>query len=251
MISIKSIIVDDEEANRSNLTSLLNKHCSSIDIIAEAENIIKAKKAIEELKPELVFLDVRMPGGDAFELLSNLDNISFEIIFITAFDQYAFQAFRFNAIDFLLKPIDVDNLKLAVEKVRNKLKVEEENIFLKNLISNQSLEQQEQRIPLPTESKVEFIPVKSIIRCEGERNYTKFYLKNGKSLLICKTLKEYEKALSYFQFLRIHQSHLINLKEVTAYHKRDGGYLQMSDNSNIPISRSRKEEVQEKLLKNN
>ncbi|MFC2117796.1 LytR/AlgR family response regulator transcription factor [Bacteroidota bacterium] len=248
MTSIKSIIVDDEESNRSNLSSLLNKHCPSIDIIAEAENIIEAKKAIENLKPQLVFLDVRMPGGDAFELLSNLDNIFFEIIFITAFDQYAFQAFRFNAVDFLLKPIDVEDLKIAVEKVSNKLKEKEENIFLKNLITNQNLEHQEQRIPLATESKVEFIPVKSIIRCEGERNYTRFYLKNDKSLLICKTLKEYEKALLYFQFLRVHQSHLINLKEVIAYHRRDGGYLQMSDNSNVPISRSRKEEVQEKLL---
>ncbi|MBT3243393.1 MAG: response regulator transcription factor [Bacteroidetes bacterium] len=247
-MTIRALIVDDEQSNRENLKALLKKHCPEIEVIGEAAEIFSAQERIQSLLPDLIFLDVRMPGGDAFDLLAQLDKVDFEIIFITAYDQYAFQAFRFNAVDFLLKPIDISELRQAVEKVQMKINLAEENILLKNLVSNQQLTFAEKRLPLPTEDKVEFVPVKNIIHCQSDRSYTEFYLKGGKKLIICKTLKEYEKALTPMGFIRVHQSHLVNLSEVLAFVRRDGGYLQMSDNSMVPVSRSRKEEVQLRLM---
>ncbi|MCD6346252.1 MAG: response regulator, partial [Bacteroidales bacterium] len=144
---IRALIVDDELANRENLSTLIKKHCRDIEIAGDAEDIQSAQQQIIRLHPDLVFLDVRMPGGYAFDLLSLIDPIDFEIIFVTAYDQYAFQAFRFNAVDFLLKPIDIGELQKAVEKVQTKIMLAEENLLLKNLASNQQREAADKRIP--------------------------------------------------------------------------------------------------------
>ncbi len=247
-MEIRALIVDDEKSNRENLQTIIGKYCPQVLLIGEAPDIQTARQLIEALQPDLVFLDVRMPGGDGFELLVQLPKINFETIFVTAFDQYAFQAFRFNAVDFLLKPIEIEELTRAVDKVAAKIRQSEENALLKNLIANQNREAGDKRIPLPTEDKIEFIPVKEILRCQSDRSYTEFYLKNGKKLIICKTLKEYEKALDTYGFMRVHQSHLVNLNEIQAFIRRDGGYLQISDGSLVPVSRSRKDEVQNRLL---
>ncbi len=247
-MTIQSLIIEDSKKNRENLTSLLSKYCPEIEIIGEAANITQGQELLSKLKPDLVFLDVRMPGGTAFDLLKQLKQISFEIIFITAYDEYALQAFQFNAVDYILKPIDFQELKKAVEKVHTKLDLKKENELLRNMVANENREVLDKRIPLPTENKVEFMPIKEIIRCQAESNYTRFYLKDKSSLLICKTLKEYEKALEPYLFIRVHQSHLVNLREIKAFVRRDNGYVELYDKSVIPVSKTRKEEVQRKLL---
>ena len=180
-------------------------------------------------------------------MLEKLTSIDFEIIFITAYDEYAFRAFEFNALDFLLKPVNFKKLISAVEKVKKKIKIKEENLHLKNLVSNFQRENGEQRIALPMEEKTEFVAIKDIIRCQADSNYTQFFLTDGRSILVSKTLKEFELALDQSNFYRVHNSHLVNLARVKAYTKRDGGYLEMSDGSMVPISRTRRDEVQKRL----
>jgi len=247
-MNIRSLIIDDEASNRQNLSRLLAKYCPEIEIIGEAANAIAGAERIAELNPDLVFLDIRMPGGDAFSMLENLPSINFEIIFITAYDEYAFRAFAFNALDYLLKPVNFKQLIAAVEKIKIKLMLKTENLHLKNMVGNLQRENGDQRIALPLEEKTEFVEVKDIIRCKADSNYTHFYLSQDRVLLVSKTLKEFDIALEQSGFYRVHNSHLVNLRHVKAVSKRDGGYLEMIDGSQVPISRNRKEEVFKKLL---
>jgi len=242
-MKIRSLIIDDEAPNRQNLARLLGKYCHDIEIIGEAENAGSGIKAIREMYPDLIFLDIRMPGGDAFEMLEQIPENSFEIIFITAYDEYAFRAFEFNALDYLLKPLNFNKLILAVEKARVKISTIEENQRLRNLVTNLDRESRDQKIALPQEDKTEFIAVRNIIRCQADSNYTRFFICGGKTILVSKTLKDYELALSRHNFSRVHNSHLVNLDHVKAYSKKDGGFLEMTDGSTVPVSRTRKEEV--------
>lgn len=247
-MTIRSLIIDDEASNRQNLGHLLHKYCPQVEIVGEAENAAAGIDLIQQTLPNLLFLDIRMPGGDAFDMLESLETIDFEIIFITAYDEYAFRAFAFNALDYLLKPVNFKLLVAAVEKVQNKLQVQKENLLLKNLVSNLQLENGEKRIALSMEDKTEFIVVKDIIRCQADSNYTRFFLVGNRSILVSKTLKDYEIALENSNFIRVHNSHLVNRAQIQAFSKRDGGYLEMSDGSQVPISRNRKEEVNKRLI---
>ena len=245
---IRSLVIDDEAPNRQNLSRLLSKYCPDVEIVGEADDTDSGVKIISVKKPELVFLDIRMPGGDAFEMLEQIPKIDFEIIFITAYDEYAFRAFEFNALDFLLKPVNFKKLVAAVEKVKSQIEIKKENLHLKNLVANFQRDNGEQRIALPMEEKTEFVAVKDIIRCQADSNYTKFFLVDGRTIMVSKTLKDYETALEGSNFYRVHNSHLVNLAQVKAFTKRDGGYLEMCDGSMVPISRTRKDEVQRKLM---
>ncbi|HBB91620.1 MAG: hypothetical protein A2X22_00340 [Bacteroidetes bacterium GWF2_49_14] len=242
-MKIRTLIVDDEAANRENLAGLLNRYCPEIHIIGEAATNEEALDQISTLNPDLVFLDVRMPGGDIFTMLEKLVNIRFGIIFVTAYDEYAFKAFQFNALDYLLKPVDIYKLIESVDKATNSINLREENERLRNLVDNQKLHEQEKRIALPQEDKIDFIPIKHIIRCQAESNYTRFILENQREILVSRTLKDFEAALESCGFIRTHQSHLVNLNHIATLIKRDGGYLKMSDGCAVPISRSRKEEL--------
>jgi two-component system LytT family response regulator len=248
-MKIRSIIVDDEMPNRQNLTRLLGKYCPDIEIVGQAENSESAILAIHNLNPDLIFLDIRMPGGNAFEMLEQLPRNGFEVIFITAYDEYAFRAFEFNALDYLLKPLNFKKLISAVEKAKSKISIKEENHRLRNLVSNLERDYRDQKIALPNEEKTEFIAVRDIIRCQADSNYTRFFLLNGNSIIVSKTLKEYELALEEHNFHRVHNSHLVNLDHVRAYSRKDGGCLEMIDRSCIPISRTRREAVKELLIK--
>lgn len=247
-MKIRSLIIDDETPNRQNLSRLLGKYCPDVVIVGEADSSATGIKIISDEQPDLVFLDIRMPGGDAFDMLESLQGINFEIIFITAYDEYAFRAFEFNALDFLLKPINIKKLISAVEKVKKQITIKEENLHLKNLVSNFQRDKGEQRIALPMEDKTEFVAIKDVIRCQADSNYTQFFLTDGRSLLVSKTLKDFELALDQSNFYRVHNSHLVNLAQVRAFTRRDGGYLEMTDGSMVPISRTRKDEVQRRLL---
>lgn len=247
-MSIRSVIIDDEASNRQNLHELLRRYCPDVEVLGEASDGSEGAALITNLNPQLIFLDIRMPGMDGFEMLEQLQQVDAEIIFITAYDEYAFRAFAFNALDYLLKPLNYKHLIQAVDKVRIKIRMEEENLNLKNLLNNLQSENGDKRIALPLEDRTEFVAVKDIIRCQADSNYTQFFLVNNKKILVSKTLKEFELALEKSGFIRPHNSHLANIRQIKAISKRDGGYLEMTDGHQIPISRNRKEEIQKKLI---
>ncbi|TKG96537.1 response regulator transcription factor [Puteibacter caeruleilacunae] len=241
-MSIRAIIVDDEKNARENLAFALKKHCSDVEIVGEAASVEQAIEVINNTDPNLVFLDIQMPGGNGFQLLEYFETYNFNVIFVTAFDQYAIKAIRFSAIDYLLKPINVVELKEAVQRFSRRTKFADHGLHLKQLNSNLNSPEQA-KIALPTQDRIEFIPVKEIIHCKGESNYTKIHFQNRPPLLVAKTLVEFEELLSEYQFIRVHKTHLVNLNQVKAYIKNDGGYLLMENEDNIAISRRRKESV--------
>lgn len=242
---IRSIIIDDEKNNIENLQGLLNKHCPEVHVIGFGLNADEGVAIIQQLQPDLVFLDIQMPGKNGFQLLESLSNYNFEIILVTAFDQYGIQAVKFSAIDYLLKPVRVDELKAAVNKVEKRVRNARQNLELQNLL--QLLKHQEHksdhRLALPTAKETRFVNPQDIIRCESSNAYTSFYLTDGQKIMVSKPIYEYEELLSDFGFIRCHQSHLVNKKYVKSWVKEDGGSLLLIDNSNIPVSRSKKEEV--------
>jgi len=242
---ISAVIIDDEQNNIDNLTLLLNKHCARLEIISTALNADEGKKIILQQKPELIFLDIQMPGKSGFDLLKELQQHSAEIIFVTAYDKYALQAIKFSAVDYLLKPINTEDLKLAVEKAIDRINHKKQNLQLENLISflQKQHNKEEHRIALPTLKETRFIAVKSIIHCESNNNYTTFFLDNSEKLLVSKPIYEYEEILSSYGFIRCHQSHLVNKKFIKSWVKTDGGYLLLEDETQIPVSKNKKEIV--------
>jgi len=245
MTTIKALIVDDEANNRENLKLALAEYCPEVNVIGEADSAITALDFLQTQEPDLVFLDIAMPLGNGFQFLESLSEVNFDIIFVTAFNQYAIRAIKFCAIDYLLKPIDALELKQAVNRVITNQAKKEQQQKLELLLSN--MQQPAQKIALPQSDHVEFVKVDEIIRCKGEKNYTWFYLKDGRKLLVSQTLKEYVTLLEDAQFFRVHQSHLVNLHQIKKYSRRDGGYVVMDDKEQIPVARNRKDTLQ-KLL---
>jgi len=247
MKKIRSVIIDDEFKNRENLRQILERYCQNIEIVGFAENALEGLDIIQSEKPELVFLDIQMPGGSGFDLLERIDNIDFDVIFITAFDQYAIKAIRLCATDYLLKPINILDLKAAIGKVTQKLDQKHSNESLQNIVQNTLQKDENKKIALPSSERVLFVRISEIVRCLGENNYTTVFLQKGEKVLVSKTLKEYEELLTEFGFLRVHQSHLINSKFIRSYEKQDGGYLKMLDGTTISISRQRKQSILNQL----
>jgi len=246
---IRAIIIEDEQHNRENLLQMITCHCPEVEIIAVCSSAAEGRDNIINYHPDLIFLDIEMPGGTGFILLENLPCIDFEVIFVTAFDYYGIKAIKFSALDYLLKPVDMNELITAVEKAKDKIRQKKENLRLRNMLENSHRSNSDKMLALSMWDKVEFIEVASIIRCESDGNYTTFYLKNGEKLLVSKTLKEYDELLTPYGFLRVHQSHLINLKEIKSFIKTDGGYIKMKDGSSVSISRQRRETVLTQLQK--
>lgn len=246
MTKIRALIVDDEANNRENLRLALESYCREVEVIAEADSAVTAMDRIKEVSPDLVFLDIAMPMGSGFDLLEGLPNIDFEIIFVTAYDQYAIRAIKFAAVDYLLKPIDPLELKKAVDRFQSRHLQKNQQGQLEALLHN--LQQKEKKIALPQSDHIEFVAVNSIIRCRGDRNYTHFFLKDGRELLVSRTLKEYVGLLDDHSFYRVHQSHLVNLNCIQKYRRRDGGILITSDGAQIPVARARKEELIARLM---
>ncbi len=241
MIALTAILVDDEANNRENLRLALQQFCKEVQVVGEADSAISAMDLIAEQQPDLVFLDIAMPQGSGFELLESLPEINFDIIFVTAFDQYAIRAIRFCAIDYLLKPIDSLELKNAVNRViQNRRKLQQAK-KMEVLLDNRR--KKEKKLALPQSDHIEFVEVADIVRCQGDRNYTHFYLRDGRRLLVSRTLKEYAEILEGQSFFRIHQSHLVNLDCIRKYSKRDGGTLTTTDGKELPVARARKERL--------
>jgi len=247
---IKAIIVDDEPNCCKTLSLLLDRYCPEVEVTGNFNNGLDALQAISASSPDLVFLDVQMPKMNGFEMLEKLPSINFHLIFTTSFDQYALKAFRFSAIDYLLKPVDREELQNAVQKVLQRSQMsayEQLQIMFQKLHHPAS---SINKIALPTMEGLQMIPVQSIISCEADDNYTILILKGNKKLVVSCTLKVIEEMLEDHSFIRVHRSFLVNLDEVEKYVKADGGYVVMSDGTNIYISRNKKEELLRKLLPN-
>lgn len=247
-MKIKCIIVDDEPKSRNNLRDLIQEYCQQVEVIGEASSAPEALKLIKQQVPDLLFLDIEMPGGSGFDLLKSISTQNFEVIFVTAFDRYGIQAVKFCAIDYILKPIDIFELSKAVEKAQVQILKKKENQRLAELVANIDRPEEDKRIALPLADKIEFIAIHQIIRLEADSNYTRIFLEGKKEYMVCKTLKEYQEILEHHHFLRTHQSHLINCRKIAAYIKTDGGYISMIDGSSIPISRQKREEVLKRIL---
>ncbi len=244
---IRTIIIDDEAHAIEALKYELEKNCPEVEIIAELVDPKEGLKAINSLNPSLVLLDIEMPWMSGFDLLKAVEKINFDVIFITAYDQYAIRAFKFSAIDYLLKPVNGKELKESISKISRKAK-RFNNDHFNYLINNLSQKKDEiERIVLPTSDGLEFVKIKQIIRCKSDSNYCSIFLKEGRQIFLAKTLKEIEALLIDHGFFRIHKSHLISENFISKYHYQDGGSIEMSDGSILPISRSRKAELLNKF----
>ncbi len=248
---IKAIIIEDELRGRNALAKMLDAFDDKLVLLGMAENADMGKQLIADLKPDLVFLDIEMPYKNGFDLLAETQGKKFEVIFTTAYNQYAIKAFKFSAIDYLLKPIDLDELERAIDKAierMNSQKKSDNNAGIDVLLQNiKNLSSNSNKIALPTLDGLVFVPIKDIIRCESDANYTQFFILNEKPLVISKTLKEFEDMLETHDFVRVHHSHLINMLHIKRYIKGEGGIIVMVDNSEVEVSRRKKELFLEKL----
>ncbi len=245
---IKAIIVDDEQRSRDALNGLIERYCPEVFIIAQANGCLDGIEKAKKFNPDIVFLDIQMPDGSGFNFLEAFEKFNFEVIFTTAHDQYAIKAIRYSALDYLLKPIDPDELKAAVRKFMQKQDKGQINNNIKVLLENlKSPSNESKKIILSTSEGMHIVSTDDIIRCESDDYYTKFFFLNATSILISKTLKQNEAILSDFNFIRPHKSHLINIKYIKNYLKVDGGYILMTDGSKIPVSRRKRESIVEIL----
>lgn len=241
---MRSIIIEDESPNRENLRALLKRYCPQVEVIAEAADVEEGLKVINQYKPDLLFLDIQLHGRSGFELLKQLSEITFEIIFITAYNNYGIQAIKFAALDYLLKPIDIEELQLAVKKASDKLSKKNINERLEYLVDYLKTGRElPLKIALPQNKEILYIEVKEIIRCEANNMYTNFFLNTGEKILVSQTLKENDTILSAYGFIRTHQSHLVNINYVRSWLKEDGGCLLLKDHTRIPVSKVNREKV--------
>ena len=241
---VKAILVDDEKHGLETLGILLAEYCPGVKVMEKCPSAKKALEAIEKIKPDLVFLFIEMPVMNGFELLEQFDEIPFTVIFTTSYDQYAIKAIRFSALDYLLKPVDPKELVAAVHKAsRQKQSPTSEQLQLL-MAQLQNKEKQFTKIAVPTLEGFELIPADEVVRCEADDNYTHLFLKNKTKITASRSLKEMEEQLKEFpSFVRVHHSYIVNLNEVIKYIRGEGGYLVMTDNSTINVSRSRKNEL--------
>lgn len=246
---IRTIVIDDEVKARETIRNMLNTYCPDIEIIGTAGSVNEGVKLLNKISVDLVFLDIKMGDGTGFDLLRKLKDVKFFVIFITAFEEFAIRAIKFSALDYILKPLDPDELISAVEKAKEAIEKENISVRLEALFENlDMLNNKSKKIVLKTTGSVHIVSIADIIRCESEKNYTHFYIVGMEKITVSKTLKEFSEMLNDFGFYRLHQSHLINLTHVKRYDKVEGGSLVMDDDSLVPVSYRKKEELM-KLFK--
>lgn len=243
MRNLTAIIVDDEQASRITLLNYLAKYCPEVEVKGQAVNIQEAHQLILSQKPDVVFLDVEMPYGNAFDLLEKFDRLDFEVIFVTAFSKYALEALNLSASNYLLKPVSIDLLVEAVQKaqqqIQDKKSLRTSNILLENL----SIEHKQlKKMVLPMLDGFEVVVLKDIVRCEANDNLTDIHLTDGTKRTVCRTLKFYEGVLSDYDFVRVHKSHMININCVKRYQKGKGGAVTLNDGNEVQVSPTRKQD---------
>ena len=247
---ITAVLIDDDKHLRTGLKALLERYTDKINIIGEAESVKSGVAILEKLQPQVLFLDIHLSDGTGFDILEQLaktkGKTNAHIVFITAHEQYAVKAFKFSALDFILKPIDPEELQATIAKIKQIAATTKSFDHIDLLLENiRKKVDNFKRIALSTNDGIHLFEIADIIRLEARGSYTEFFIKNNKPVLISKTLKEYEEMLTEQGFERIHNSHLINLSFLKSYIKTDGGYVVMADNTQIPIAISKKERLQE------
>lgn len=247
---IRTVLIDDEIDSIKILQKLLGSYCPQVEVVGTAEGVETATTLIRATRPDLVFLDIEMMQGNAFDLLNRLQPINFQVIFVTAFDNYAVRAFKYSAVDYLLKPLDINRLVAAVEKVSGKF--EKENVLaqMKMLMENLgNISLSDQKIAIPTLTGLSFVALGDIIRLEAKGGYTAICMVDKQKILATRTIKEYEDILPPNIFYRIHNSHIINLQKIKKYQKGRGGSVIMEDNSNIEVAIRRRDDFIGRLMK--
>jgi two-component system LytT family response regulator len=245
----KALIIDDEEHNLHNLHALLTQYCPQVAVCGTALHAESGRLLLHQHQPDLLFLDIQMPGENGFDLLRSLNSYDFEVIFVTAYDQYAIQAMRFAAVDYLLKPVDITELQLAVTRAIQQRQLKVQNRQVENLLQllQERQNNEEQRITLSTSKEKRFVKTNQIVRCESSNNYTTFFLDDGEELLVSKPIYEYNDLLKDFGFLRCHQSHLVNKNFIKSWRKDTGDFLLLSNGTQVPVSRAKKDEMKKAL----
>lgn len=243
---IRSVIIDDEVRSCHALAKMLRDYCTDVDVVGMAHTVDDGVGVIRQKQPSLVFLDIQMPGGNGFQLLNNVAASAFKVVFVTAYDNYALTAFRYEALDYLLKPIDIDDLVTSVNRFRTGYSGNgaAHNHTAQHSAAPSVIQPLSPpcRIAVATPHDIQFIEVENIVRLQSERNYTTFHLVHGSPLVVARTLKDYEETLACLPFFRVHQSHIVNLKKVVRYRKGKGGYAVLSDGSTVEVSPARKAE---------
>ena len=244
---LKAVIIDDVMQARAALRADLKDHCPQVEIVGEAEGVETGIALIRKESPDLIFLDIKMNDGTGFDLLEKIGKGGFKVIFTTAFNDQAIRAFRFSAIDYLLKPVDPQDLKRAVEKYEDEKQTHQDQyrFLLENF--RQFSTAPVKKIALNTHEKVHFVSVNEILRCESDSNYTSFFLQDGSKILVTKTMKDYEDLLEPHGFIRVHHSHFVNINHVREFVKNEGGMLVMKDGSLVPVSSRKKDVVLKRL----
>ena len=246
---LTAVIVDDEARGRQTLNNLLKECCPEVQVADMCDSVKSALESIPKIKPQLIFLDVEMPEQNGFSLLEQLPEINFDVIFTTAHSHHAIKAIKYSAVDYLLKPIDMDELRTAVQRVNpNRHATPNKNIEF--LLQNTKKDQPKfDKVALPTNDGFMFVDIKNIVRCEASGSYTIFHLDSHlDSVLVCKNLGEYEELFSDHNFFRVHHSHIINLDHIKRYTRGDGGSVEMKDGSTIEVARRKKEMFLQRLM---
>jgi two-component system LytT family response regulator len=245
---LKVVIIDDELNAREVIANTLLANCENVSLVGTADNVKNGIHCIELNKPDIVLLDVQMPDGTGFDLLNRVGEINFKVIFITAHQEFAMQAFKFSALDYILKPVDPQELSQAIKRASETLEQKNISLNMNTLRENMSQPTKDaKKLILKSSDQIHAINVKDIVRCESDGNYTTFILSDGRKLLATRILKEFDEMLQPYNFFRVHQSHLINIDYFETYKKGDGGIVIMTDRSEIPLA-SRKKEAFLKLL---
>ena len=237
----KILIIDDENRTRQLISKMIDSFGFDVKAIPEGENVESAINAIKKHNPDIVFLDIQMPDGTGFDVLASLPEKNFEVIFITAHEEFAIKAIKFSALDYLLKPVDTNELRSALERALKTITLNQFDNLKFEALKKNIQPSEKRRLVLKTQESIHVIELDEIIRCEADRNYTSFFLKNNKRILVSRTLKEYETLLSNHNFLRVQQSHLVNIQYVDRYDKKNGGAVVMKDGSEVPLSPAKRE----------
>ncbi len=242
------VLIIDDEPNVRELISYTLKNVESVELVGEAASVEAGLEAIRNYQPDIVLLDVHLPDGTGFDLLRHIERIKFKVIFITAHQEYSIQAFKFSAIDYLLKPFSPEELEGAIKRALLNLHKDfnlSMEVFNENI--KNTIPQENKRLVLKTTENIFVLTIKEIIRCESDGAYTRFFLTDGRKILVSKILKEYDELLQNYNFFRVHQSHLINIEYMETFNKLNGGFVIMKDKSSVPVS-SRKKESLLKLI---
>ena len=244
MKKLKAIIIDDEQPVIDLLNGMISQFCEGVEVVATASSVKAGVTEITKQTPDLIFLDIKLGDGSGFDLLEQLGNQMPMVVFITAYDQYAVKAFKFSAIDYVMKPINLSDIEIAVEKCRNQ--IEKDNLSEKLKVFLQNMDgtgNEEKKIVLKTAESIHIVKIGEIVRCESDHNYTEFYLVDNRKLLVSRTLKEYDELLNGYGFFRTHQSHLININFISRFDKAGGGELVLTDKSRVPVSKRKRDEL--------